>query len=261
MAAGVPAEEAVELYNHLMEVDPSDTAEITRIQWRLQALRRRLPADIPAAIALLETYLLLGDATQGIALAADLWPRRQATAGDVALTYGAALVQLAMYDRGREFIQANEDMLNDQIGVFMASHSAWGLADTEYLLFISKQKASIPQFNAWSELFSEAKTSGVLAHFGDRQAIIRSHLFGRQTGTELLFTLDDNGGTTLAHYAYVNAERHERRKIEESIYDDLAVLYEKVGLGGTNFWSMAPVVVLSSKDRLTLAEERVPEAA
>jgi hypothetical protein len=96
---------------------------------------------------------------------------------------------------------------------------------------------------------------GIMPFFKQRQDIVRRHVFQRQCGTHLIFTASGKGEVELTHYIYMNASHDERSEISDAIYDELAAFYENLGLGGIDFWSCAPVIVLDQQARPSLTEE------
>src|SRR4030081_3599217 len=97
--AGLPAEEAVEIFNVLTRTLPSDVQQISRWEWRLRTLSRRRPGDLTFRVAHLESLLLLGRASEALETAEKLWPYRQAMGSEQLQTFFSQLFHLGNYDK------------------------------------------------------------------------------------------------------------------------------------------------------------------
>jgi hypothetical protein len=254
MPVGAPAEEAVELYNRLTTVAPSDTANLGQIVWRLRTRRQKMPGDLPVAVALLQALLIGGEAPEAISIAKQLWPRRNALYGDVAITYGSVLAQVGMYEEALSFVGTPGPKGFDPVEVSTLIYAAWGTGQEEALV-AALEHDSTRLRDVWSEIFAQMTDLGIMPYLKQRQDIVRRHVFHRQCGTHLIFTFSGNGAAELTHYTYMAASHDERSAITDAIYDELTAFYEEQGLNGIDFWSCAPVIVLDQRARPSLREE------
>jgi hypothetical protein len=254
MPVGVPAEESVELYNRLTTIAPSDVPSLDRIIWRLRNLRRKLPSDVPLSVALIQALALRGRSAEAIELATDIFFRRQALVGDVGVTYGSVLSQLGMYDEAISFVGMQDPEGLHPVEVASWVHAAWGSGNAESLRAALRYDRSLAR-DAWTAIFAQMSDLGIMPYFRERQEIVRHHVFKRQCGAHLIFTCPGGAGVELTHYIYMDADHGERSEIADAIYDDFGKFYGERGLGGVDFWSCAPVIILNQTARLSLREE------
>ena len=254
MASAAPAEEPVELFNKLIGISPADEAGLARIMWRLQALRRKLPGDLPVGVALLQCLSLQGLAGEAVDLAKELWPRRGSMETMVAVTYSALLTHLAMYEELLSFIGAHRDVRLDPVEMFSAIHAAWGSGNHGALLDALRHD-SVGRQRPWRALLGSTNFLGILPYFKQRQEIVRKHVFRRQCSTHLIFTAGEERDIELTHYIAIAAPHNERAALVDAIYDDLYALHRSVGLGGIDFWSCAPIVIVDQRERPSIRQE------
>ena len=233
--------------------------------WRLQTLRRKLPGDTAVAVAILQGMATQGKAAEAIAIASELWHRRQSMSDQVAITYGALLAHLGMYDQAFDFATKNLHGHGriDPVDLFTAVHAAWGMGDEAALGEVLEHEEEGLR-GLWLATLAKMRAAGILPSMRHRQDIVRRHLYKKQCGTHLVFTINEDSEAELTHYVFVAADHQERSKISDSIYAEMQSFYGGIGLGGVDFWTCAPLIILDQRHRSSIQEETkrlVPEAA
>lgn len=246
MAEGSPAEVAVELYNRLVHLPPSEVAAIGQIEWRLRTLRQRRPSDARVGVALLQTLLLLGRAEDATRLSEQLWPARFAYEPQVSRTFASALAQLGQYERALALALPKgkvDGPLAREAELFAVSASAWGLGDLP-LTRAALNAGEVEHLrNAWISALDRLEARGIAPLFQGRQRIVREALSGRQCLMEIVPTPNEEGQIELVQYSYISGDRKERAKIEEAILLNLGDYYRANGYDADSDFGLLHIVL------------------
>lgn len=101
MAAPLPAKQAFELQNQLVNSDKENLAALNRVVWQLRQLDRKLKNDFPTRVALQFGLVLVGEGLEARRLADSLFGRHLDAEPVVLLTFASILCDLGQYERAK----------------------------------------------------------------------------------------------------------------------------------------------------------------
>jgi hypothetical protein len=244
MADGLPAQEAVEIFNKLVRTAPVEAREIARAEWRLRALGRARPGDITVEVALLYALQMSGKADEAVRLAERLWHRRNFMPAEQLDTFLFELAHLGMYEKADEILGEIRDgdgaRLITNIDAVAVTVS-WCLGDIERASAAIKE-APPSVWGNWLVFVDQIKGLGFGPHLAARYKIIRQKTFQRQCLSQLVLTPGGEFPLELTHYVYVAGSYEERVALEEEIQITLDSYFEPLGLGGTHWGLMIELV-------------------
>lgn len=246
MAEGSPAEVAVELYNRLVYLPPSDVVTIGRIEWRLRTLRNRRSGDGSIGVALLQALLLLGKAAEAVELADQLWPARFTYDPQVLRTFASLLAEMGQYERALAIALPNglvDRPLDRESELFTVLVSAWALGDLPLTRSVMNADEDEQRRVVWNAVLDRFEECGIAALFSGHQRIVRDALAGRQCLIEVMPQRDEEGQLELVQYSYVSGDREERAELEEQIQVKLDQYYRAHDRDGAAAFGLLHVVV------------------
>jgi hypothetical protein len=245
MQPGSAALLSIDLYNRLLELPYSETAEIGRIAWRLRTARLRNPDDATLAVAHLQALTMIGDAQEALELAELVWQRRQILDAQTALSFGAQLKDLGLFERSLELLRSTSALDGDderEVKNIIKDCVFW-LGDVDLISCLDEQlRFGDPRVDAFLD---DVHRIGFAPHFSTYQRLARTSLMKRQTACfSRLITAE--GSTELTNVAFVRADRIERRRIEDEIDTALDDYYRSVGLSAGAHLPLINTVMLDT---------------
>ena len=242
MPIGLPAEEAVAIFNALTRFEPANVEEIARSEWRLRNLARQRPGDDVIGVARLQALVLLGRAQEAITLADQLWHRRNAMGPEQVATFVSIIAHLGMYERTAEIIEAIKASGGENVVEVSYDAAeiavAWWAGDLDRLSASRVGKTE----SGWRVFIEEIKQTGLAPHLAGRQKIVREKLYGRQCFSQFVLSPGEGVPIEMAHFSYIAAPYDERVALEEEIQQALNGYFDGFGLGDLH-WSVAPEIV------------------
>jgi hypothetical protein len=244
MPAGVPADEAFEIFNRLLMTSPSEMDAIGQAEWRLRALARQRPGDTAIGVAHLHALLMSGRACEAIEAANGLWALRYSMGPQQFETFCIELAQLGMYERAAELLPICKERTADHVpDPQVAAISiiefliAWGLGDLDWI------SRTAPQNRGWAEFVEQLRALGVGATLSERQRIIRSKTFGKQCRSHLVVSPGTDLPISVTHYCFTAGSYDERVALEEEIQRSLDPLFAPLGLEDRHWGLVSEIIV------------------
>jgi hypothetical protein len=244
--AGLPAEEAIEIFNVLTRTLPSDVQQISRWEWRLRTLSRRRPGDLTIRVAHLESLLLLGRASEALETAEKLWPYRQAMGSEQLQTFFSQLFHLGNYDKAlsvaEEITRRGEE---SQVPNWVGAHLQIQWAMGNFKGFCQLLDIIPPEMTkGWTKLRDEIREAGIEPYFLRRQEIVREETFGKQTLQAHLLAPEIEIGIVLAHYVYIDSSYEDRTLLEDRIRDRIERLFREDSQPESLHWELISEVIV-----------------
>lgn len=246
MSNGVPAKEAIELFNQLIRLQPSNTAAINTIRWRLKGIQHRLPGDSEVMLTLMHAEMMLGDAGEAINLSKEIWHRRHSLQADQYATFAMELCHLGIFDRALELLRsiAPTDLLRlPPILQAVALQASWFQGDidgTREIVRLFPNEAATP----WEKLFASLEEAGLLLHLSAHQKVVNEVLFGHQCFLQITLSPGIESPIEAVRYAFVGASHAERLEMEDKIHSALDTYYASHDLADAPYWDLMLPVIL-----------------
>lgn len=180
MAAPVPAKQAFELHDQLVNSDKEDLAALNRVVWKLRQLDRKLKGDFATRVALQFGLVLVGEGSEARRLADTLFGHHLDVETDVLLTFADTLCDLGQYERAK----AIYTKCLDQPG-FRASSAARRMAadtavlsgDIEWMEQLAVVEESTNEPSTMRAILEVLEESELREYFPEHQRIVRE-IFG-----------------------------------------------------------------------------------
>jgi hypothetical protein len=248
MATGAPAEQAVEIFNELVRMVPSQKEAVSQIQWRLRGLARSRSGDTVIGIARLLAELMLGDSVEAARHADRLWMLRHVMSGEQLGIFLSELLHLGMFERAAQILaEIRESPVESAVPNLTESYLrvAWDSGSVEQLEAIVNSPIAAQLLPGWQVFLGRLKNVGLIQHLAARQKIVWEETFRRQCFSELIFTpVEDTEEVELAHYVYMSGDYGERTSLEAGIRSRIDDYFMKVGLGDTNHWNLITEILV-----------------
>lgn len=227
MSGPQPVTETVTLYNTLLRLEPSEQAEIGRVVWQLQKLRRAHPADLATLVTLAQALVLQGKPEEAAPIAGDLWYRRQWMDADVLYTYSTLLLSLGDFERVVDITKVALDLAgapSQQDTFVLLSNSALGSGDIETMRRIAAYdglrmndggSTATPRRDsvvAVSCVLDGLEDIGLLPHLTWHQCIVNGFLRHRITNVDIM-VYGRGGNLEIGIHYYMPGTRAERRSL------------------------------------------------
>lgn len=236
MPTAVPAEEAVQLHNRLVELSTMDNfeAEARQVQWRLQQLVRKSPSDQKAAVALIMACLLAGDREEAARQADRVWIARFKLGQQVLVRFLGELSNLGMYDRVKSIYQEtlSDTELRSPLFLETLAIAAVASGDISWLRELTGLCRSNGE-NVGAPFVEAIEKSGLEAHFAAHQSIVSAIMRDHQCGVWVGISVDPDEPDDFANlftYFFVPKTRDFRRGLEKSVSRALEAYYVSKGL-------------------------------
>lgn len=185
MAAPVPAQQARELHNQLVNSDKEDLAALNRVVWKLRQLDRKLKDDFPTCVALQAGLVLVGEGLEARRLADTLFGRHLDAEPDVLVTFASILCSLGQYERAK----AIYTKLLDQPGIRasavvreIAANTAVLSGDIEWMEQLAVAEEATNEPNTVRAILETLEESKLREYFPEHQRIVREILGPHQCG-------------------------------------------------------------------------------
>ena len=219
MAESAPLEEAVEIFNDLVQRAPEEADALARLEWRLRSVVRARHGDPLPEVALLYALMMTGKAQEAGLLSDRIWHRKHLLGIEQLATYLIVLAQIGSYENAtvlfdelrqhRASIPGTTNL--DSIGVVIF----WGLGDLDRLASTIAEASS--PMGVWPAFIDEITEIGFAAQLAERQAIVREKTAGRQVFNQLVLTPGTYRAWQLSRYVYLNEDYASRLALEEEI--------------------------------------------
>lgn len=228
MAAGIPARDAIDLYNKLVHLPFSAKAEIGQITWRLQRVWRG--GDIETAVAYLQALIMLGRVPEAHEVTDYVWSRKGQLSPQAAQTFAMHLTAMGRYkDAERlasEWVGADSSLASEFTAIRL--YAALWLGELDAAEKLDTRFASGSQISTFR---AELARSGLADHFADHQRIVRDIVADVQCHQQP-FIQSADGGVEFHQSIFIAGDRAMCRRIEESIDDALANHFQSTGMDG-----------------------------
>lgn len=247
-----PLEESVELYNKLLHLPWADREAIGQIEWRLRKIVSARPGDLRAKVALLQSHMQLGKASEARELAWAIWGSRGSLDAEAKDTFAKIIGQIGMYRESVELLKNLQPpaIIASNLEVFkLAATCSFALGDVDGLREIAAQNQPMKGFLRAMDSF------GLTGHFAAHQKIVRR--FVSEMQVSFFYSIGMEEGIECSQWFYVDATRAERRKITNDIDDQLDAYYASVGLSSGAFVPLLVTMVMNVTARPKSTDRRL----
>lgn len=245
MPAPQPATKVADLYNRLVRLPCEERDQIGVIEWQLRKLRRDTPSDPSVAVALMFAFMKAGKAAEAHALADEVRARQSMLDGQVAYSFLTELAQMGRFSEAIRFFRDHPELRGSKQAAGKAFSAAIGLGDIDLAMGILNS-LDIPAPSGLLSFQTALRTAGLFDMLPGHQGKILELLGGRFCAFDVnFFDNEDEGTTELSLDFFLDADRLERRLMEQSIDEALTGFYQNAGMDPLAY---VPLIVASIHD-------------
>ena len=216
---------AAELYNRLISLQYTDKSEINKIEWQLRKQRKTAPSDTSTGVALLRSLVMQGKADEAHTLAGDLFGYLQEMENQVYLSSIILFSRLGLFDRVLSLAPDDLNEWGEDYGALFIQ-CAWGAGDLQLLEHFSRHVVDEDRQN-FEFIFASLRDLGLDGHFTNHQKIVNDVMGNSFTEFNAILMPSEEGSELYCSY-FVDADRLERRLLEDKIDDSLIQYYSEV---------------------------------
>jgi len=247
MAVPVPAKQAFELHNQLVNSDKEDLEALSRVVWQLRQLDRTLKDDFPTRVALQFGLLLVGEGSEARRLADTLFGCHLDAETGVLATFAVNLCSLGQYER----VKAIYTKCLDRSGIRalgavreVAANTAVLSGDLEWMEQLAVMEEATDEPSTMRAILEALEESELREYFSKHQRIVRDILGPHQCGVSVALSAMPGEDREIVLEHLLPMPRSERVRLQEQLRVALDAFFRSKGFRPSFYVTTLVTIVL-----------------
>ena len=246
MAAPLPAKQAFELQNQLVNSDKENLEALNRVVWQLRQLDRKLKDDFPTRVALQYGLVLVGEGQEARRLADTLFGHHLDAETGILVTFAANLCDLGQYERAKAIFTKSLDQPGIRVSIAVreiAAKTAVLSGDIEWMEQLAVVDDATNESSTTRAILDILEESKLREYFPEHQRIVHNILGPHQCGcfVKIGAMLDEEREIVLEHL--LPMPRSERVGLQQELRLALNAFFRGKGFSPSSYVTTLMTIV------------------